>query len=124
MKNTTYIVLSFFIILTVPVFSIEISNDMFIDSDSDIETDDNDIVEELSEEPHIERVRIIKKEVIMRASKLDKAVQSIDREQQLEPDHVVLDRNSKRETRNPAGSEKASKSIDYGDYELHWHKKE
>ncbi|MDE0119086.1 MAG: hypothetical protein OXM55_03660 [Bdellovibrionales bacterium] len=122
MKNLIYVVCFFFIMFSVPVFSIEISNDMFIDSDSDIET--NEIVEELSEEPHIERVRTVKKETIMRASQLGKVVQSIEREEQLKPGHIILDRKSQRETRSPSGENKSSQSIDYGDYELHWHKKE
>ena len=117
MKKIIY--LHFFFIFSFPAFSIEINDDMFIETDNDMEP--VRITEEHLQSPRIKQVKKIKKEMIkIKTSHLNNVVQSINREQEQESDDIALDQNSQREQRKPASKEKSSHSLDYGDYEVHW----
>lgn len=130
MKTVIYI----FIILTFynfpsNTFSIEMSDDLFIGTEDSEDTDSDiietaEIMEKGMEVPNIKKVYKKEKVLIKRdISSLRYAIEELDSENQKS---VALKKNynkSNRQQKSPYNKKKPSiRSVDYGDYEVHWSK--
>ncbi len=100
-------------------FSVEISDDLFVKTGDEEEWEDEGILE--YQNLIIETARTKETAIIKRESLLDHVVANTDK--QLET-KTALEHKAQKDERSPAGDEESSRSFDYGDYELRWHKEE
>ena len=129
----------FFILLIFSfyTFSIEINNDLFIEADNseDDSVESNEMIGEYEvEEPNIKRVYKKETVVIKRdIASLDHIVDDLDKDERLSAKASKMDMVSddNKLIKREITAEKylyeqkhSSQSIDYGDYEIHWSKKD
>ncbi len=116
-----FIYFSFLVSFSFVAFGIEISDDLFIE-------DEGNASVKLIPEKHIQKLNISKirkteKVIIKKNSNLEYVVKKTNKDAQFGT-NTVLDQKSLRGERQPASEEEESlKYVDYGDYEIHWGKK-
>lgn len=119
LKNFIYIFILF--TLSCPVFGVEISSDLFISEKDSIEEENTEVEDAIDwEEPIVNRVHTKETVIIKRdTSALDKEVKNLENEDKTAD--ASLDAELQR--RPSSSNETPFQSVDYGDYEIHWTKR-
>ena len=108
----------FFIFFSFSVWGVEISNDLFIDSDSDsVEAEDAmSLSDSVAQPPKVQKTQKKIRVVIKRnVSALDEAVGDLKKTRKIAEEEVV-----EEEVPSEKPNKRKVQSVDYGDYEIQW----
>ena len=116
----------FFVFFSFSVGAVEISNDLFIESDSDsMEAEDvMSLSDSVAEPPKVQKTQKKMRVVIKRnVSALDEAVGDLKKTRKLATEKKEVEAEEE-ETLSDRPSKRKVQSLDYGDYEIQWEDRE